>query len=125
MKLILYVALLFTSALAFAQDSGSISGNVLDFESSNQPLTFAKVSIKETGKKVLTDENGYFLFKNLNVGDYTLVISFIGYDTKTLKIKATYNTKKTAVVLEPSTISLDDFIATMASTDSKTAAIDK
>ena len=49
MKHIIYIAIFFISALSFAQNTGSISGNLLDFESNNDPLMFAKVLIKETG----------------------------------------------------------------------------
>lgn len=124
MKPVLYIALFLLSALSFAQSTGSISGNVLDFESDNAPLMLAKVTIKETGEKVLADENGFFKFENLKDGEYTLVSSFIGYDTKTLKIKVAADAKKTEFVLEPSTLSLDDFILTMASADNtKTTSV--
>ncbi len=122
MKSILYIALLFFTTVSFAQGSRSISGHVLDFESGNTPLTLAKVSIKETGAQVLTNEKGFFIFENLKEGTYTLISSFIGYDKKVLKIKASANANKTEIILEPSTISLDDFITTMANADTNTAS---
>ncbi len=118
MKHIFYTALFFISALSFAQNTGSISGNLLDFESNNYPLMFAKVLIKETGAEVLSDEKGLFKFENLSDGDYTLVSSFVGYDTKESKIKVESNKTTTLkITLEPSTISLDDLIFTIASID--------
>lgn len=117
MKQILYLAIFFISALSYAQNAGSISGNLLDYESNNNPLIYAKVSIKETGAQVLSNETGFFKFENLSNGEYTLVSSFIGYETKESKIKVTSNSTNIKLVLKPSTISLEDFISTMASTD--------
>lgn len=120
MKRIIYIAIFFISALTYAQDSGSINGNVLDFESNNQPLIFTKVSIKETGAESLSDEKGVFKFENLNDGEYTLVSSFTGYETKETKITVASNKIATAkIILEASTISLEDLMSTMASADVK------
>ena len=117
MKNIIYIAIFFISALSYAQETGSISGNLLDFESNNEPLIFAKVTIKETGAEILSDEKGYFKFKNLKAGEYTLVTSFTGYETKETKITVASDTSAIKLVLEPSTLSLEDLVATMASVD--------
>ena len=119
MKHIIYTALFFISALSFAQENtGTISGNLLDFESNNEPLMFAKVSIKETGAEILSDEKGFFKFDNLKNGEYTLVSSFVGYETKESKIKVeSNNSTALKITLEPSTISLEDLVFTIASVD--------
>lgn len=117
MKHIIYVVIFFISALSYAQSSGSINGSVLDFDSNNEPLMFAKVSIKETGAEVLSDEKGFFKFENLSDGEYTLVSSFTGYETKESKTNVASNATHIKLVLEPSTISLEDLVSTMASTD--------
>ena len=124
MKHIFYTALFFISALSFAQNTGSISGNLLDFESNNDPLMFAKVLIKETGAEVLSDEKGLFKFENLKNGDYTLVSSFVGYDTKESKINVESNKITTLkITLEPSTLSLEDLVFTIASVDTPQTSI--
>ena len=123
MKHIIYIAIFFISALSFAQENtGTISGNLLDFESNNQPLMFAKISIKETGADILSDEKGFFKFENLKNGEYTLVSSFTGYATKEAKIKVASNSTNIKLVLEPSTISLEDLVSTMASIDNSTSS---
>lgn len=121
MKHIIYTVLFFISALSYAQSTGTIKGNLLDSESNNEPLMFAKVIIKETGAQVLSNEKGFFKFENLSVGEYTLVSSFTGYKTKEIKIKVRpdyaeiYN-----ISLSASTVSLDDLVMTFTS-----ASIDK
>ncbi|GAA4895252.1 hypothetical protein GCM10023311_19960 [Flaviramulus aquimarinus] len=123
MKHIIYIAFFFISALAYAQDTGSINGNLLDFESNNDPLMFAKVSIKETGAEVLSDENGSFKFENLNDATYTLVFSFVGYDTKEMQTKViSGKSSPIKLALQASTISLEDLVSTMASTDHSTSS---
>ena len=117
MKHILYIAIFFISALSYAQEAGSISGKVLDFESNSEPLIFAKVSIKETGSEVLSDEKGFFKFENLKTGEYTLVSTFTGDETKETKITVAANNTNIKLVLEPSSLSLEDLVATMASVE--------
>jgi len=124
MKHIIYTALFFISALSFAQNTGSISGNLLDFESNNAPLMFAKVLIKETGAEALSDEKGLFKFENLKDGEYTLVSSFVGYDTKESKINVESNKITTLkITLKPSTLSLEDLVFTIASVDKPQTSI--
>ncbi|MFV9551608.1 carboxypeptidase-like regulatory domain-containing protein [Algibacter sp. PT7-4] len=120
MKHILYIALFFISAISYSQSTGSISGKLVDFESNNEPLMFAKITIKETGTEVLSDEKGFFKFDNLIDGEYTLVSSFVGYQTKELKVKS--NTNNIKFALEANTISLEDLVLTMASADNNSSS---
>ncbi|KAA5827681.1 carboxypeptidase-like regulatory domain-containing protein [Algibacter amylolyticus] len=122
MKHIIYITLFFISALSFGQDTGAIHGNLLDFESNNEPLILAKVVLKETGAQVLSDDKGFFKFDNLENGEYTLVSSFVGYNTKETKITIASDAALVKVILEPSTLSLEDLMATMASADNSASA---
>ncbi len=68
--------------------TGKITGTVLD-TSSNVPVEFATVVLKDakTDKEVngtLTDADGNFKLTEIPTGTYTLVLSFIGYETKTV-----------------------------------------
>ena len=120
MKQFLIVSIFFISALGFAQETGSVNGRLLDLESNNAPLLYGAVLIKETGTKVLSDENGLFKFENLAEGTYTLVSSFTGYETQETKIEITSNKSINITLnLAASTISLDDLMMAIASTDSK------
>lgn len=121
MKHILYIVIFFISALSYAQETGSVNGTLLDFESENEPLMFAKVSIKETGAEVLSNEKGYFKFENLKNGEYTLICSFVGYETKESKITVASKSTNIQLMLSPNTISLEDLVLTMASADNGTS----
>lgn len=118
MKYIILIAGFFVTTFSFAQHNGSIKGSVLDIESNNAPLLYAKVLIKETGAEVLSDEKGLFKFENLKDGNYTLVSSFTGYETKALKVKTqSGKTTKVKMFLGASSVSLDELMQTFASTE--------
>lgn len=70
--------------------TGSIRGKVID-AADKKGVMFANVSLKnnrtnEFIKGVATDENGRFVLDNLEKGEYTLHISFIGYTPYTDQI---------------------------------------
>ncbi|WP_234733676.1 TonB-dependent receptor domain-containing protein [Tellurirhabdus bombi] len=65
-----------------------ITGVVMD-PTLNKPVEFATVALldPETGKPVggiTSDENGKFAINNVAAGTYKVVISFIGYESKTI-----------------------------------------
>ncbi|MCF7567398.1 carboxypeptidase-like regulatory domain-containing protein [Sabulilitoribacter arenilitoris] len=126
MRKILLIAIFFVTAFSFAQQTGSVQGYLLDLESNNEPLIYAKVVIKETGSEALSDEKGLFKFDNLKAGKYTLVSSFVGYETKESTIKV-INGKSINIKLhlKADSISIDDLMLTLASTDKKDTAINK
>ena len=77
----IYIALfLLISAIAFSQTNGTIQGTVYDKEVSNEPLPFANVFIKGTTIGTTTEFEGTYTLK-AEPGTYTLVFSFIGYQT--------------------------------------------
>ncbi|MDP5044068.1 MAG: TonB-dependent receptor, partial [Leeuwenhoekiella sp.] len=69
------------TAGAFAQGSGSIVGVLSDKEVNNEPLPFATVQIKGTTKGTTTDFDGLYEIANVEAGSYTVVFSFVGYET--------------------------------------------
>ena len=123
MKNILLIATFLISAMSFGQN-GVIKGSLSDMESNNDPLMFAKVSIKELGAETLTDENGLFTFENVENGSYTLVYSFVGYESKENHIEVLSGKTSTAkAALKASTISLEELMLTLASNDSEPTPI--
>ena len=84
MKYFLFVAtLLFYYTSIFAQ----ISGSVINAE--RQPVAFANVILlyaKDSSlvKNILTDTSGNYVFKDIPTGNYHLLISNAGYQTKIL-----------------------------------------
>ena len=67
--------------MSASANPGSVSGKIID-KATKEPIGYASVSIKE-GEKVITgaisQENGNFEIKNLELKAYTLEVQFIGY----------------------------------------------
>lgn len=80
-KVTLTVLLFFSFIIGFAQN-GSIAGKVLDKEVNNEPLPFSNISIKGTTKGTTSDLDGLYQITEVAPGTYTLVVSFVGYETK-------------------------------------------
>ncbi|AWA29847.1 TonB-dependent receptor [Flavobacterium magnum] len=82
----LKIALIFFVAGIFsmnAQNQGSVSGKVTDSQT-NTPISYATIVIKADDKITtggITDDNGNFEIKNLELKKYTVEIQFIGYKT--------------------------------------------
>jgi len=85
-KAILIFAVLFASAMIFAQSNVlTVNGTVTDAET-QQPLPGVSVVEKETNKRMVTDINGCFSIK-VEKGKI-LVFSYIGYVTQEVKVSS-------------------------------------
>lgn len=80
MKLKFLILTLFTFALSFAQNKGTVTGTVTDKDLGNETLPFASVSIKGMPIATNTDENGVYTL-SVPEGSHTLVVAFLGYIT--------------------------------------------
>jgi len=81
MKNFLLLSFLLIVSVIQAQESGSIAGKLSDREMSGEPLPFANVLIKGSTKGTTSDYDGLYLLNKLEPGTYTVVFSFIGYET--------------------------------------------
>ncbi|MDO4229296.1 MAG: TonB-dependent receptor [Capnocytophaga sp.] len=86
MNKILSTFFMLFSATLMAQTAFSITGIVTDQEMQGEPLSFANVIVKEAKKGTITDANGMFKL-DLEAGNYTLMVSYIGYEEKEIPIK--------------------------------------
>lgn len=72
--------------LSFAQSGGTIRGNVYD-EDTGEPIIYGNVLLEGTNYGTNTDFDGFFSLGNLPAGDYTLKLTYIGYDSVIADIK--------------------------------------
>ncbi len=107
-KNLLMAVLLLTSAAVFAQTK--LSGKVVD--ESNQPLPGASVVVQGTSTGTSTDFDGNFSFEVSN-SNGTIVVSFVGYKSKTVSFSGTKNFG--SVSLAPSSETLDEIVITATS----------
>jgi len=80
------------SICAYAQSSATISGVVKD---ETEVISGALVSVKETKNRTATNDRGYYELKNLSPGNYTIVISYLGYLKQTKQVTVIANQKLT------------------------------
>lgn len=103
--------LVFTDSFAQGQ-SGSVQGEVVE-ASTGDPLPGANVFLQGTNKGASVDVNGAFEITDIEAGDYTLVIRFIGY--KDYRQEITVNEGQSldvSVELETESIGLDEVVVT-------------
>ena len=126
MKNIFFSLLVLTTAVLSAQKTGSIVGTLTDKAMNNEPLPFANVVLKGTTKGTTSDFYGLYEIPNLEPGTYTVVYSFLGYETVEIpevKVEAGKVTSidvpmvATGVALEGVTVT------TVARKDSETALL--
>ncbi|TYB78488.1 TonB-dependent receptor [Bizionia myxarmorum] len=113
MKYLLLNLIIFTSFLAHANNPGSLVGKLTDKEYNNEPLPYANVIIKGSTKGTTTDMDGLYSIDNLEPGTYTIVFSFVGYQTQ--EIEANIIAGKVTEINLPMAISaasLDEVIIT-------------
>ncbi|MEL6484512.1 MAG: carboxypeptidase-like regulatory domain-containing protein [Bacteroidota bacterium] len=75
------LGLLLTLSLTAQSTTGSIVGKLIDKEQNNEPLAFANVLIKGTTQGTTSDFDGLYEIANVEPGVYTVVYSFLGYET--------------------------------------------
>lgn len=83
--LTLILSLLVTATLFSQKSNALVRGNVYD-SNGGQPVPFANVILRGTSQGGTTDVNGFYQISDVKPGDYTLFVSFIGYDSIEAKI---------------------------------------
>jgi iron complex outermembrane recepter protein len=82
------VGFLSLSLSAFAQETGTITGQVFN-PYTGQNVRYAEVSIVETSASATTDAEGMYRFNNIPVGQATVTLLFTGYEFQTVKVNVT------------------------------------
>ncbi len=76
----------------------SLIGKIVD--SSSVPLFRASVEITEFKLKTITDVNGIFSFDNLTQGEYSIKVTYVGFEDKLIKLTINKN-ESVEIVLKP------------------------
>jgi outer membrane receptor protein involved in Fe transport len=105
-----YLAILFLiiSFPVLAHNAGNITGTVTDSQS-GYPLIGVNVQLKNSLIGTTTDINGDFSFKNIQIGTYDVVFSFIGYETTERNVEVLENRTDTLnITLEESVTGIEE-----------------
>ncbi len=76
----LFVFCLSLTQVSLKAQEATVRGFLYE-EESGEPAIFANVVLKGTNFGASTDVNGYFLISKIPPGDYTLMVTYLGFDT--------------------------------------------
>ncbi|TSA23759.1 TonB-dependent receptor [bacterium] len=77
--IVLLVSLFMITSFAFAAGAGNLAGKVTN-EKNGDPIANANIYVEGTEFGMLTRNNGTFLLKNVPEGNYTVAVSYLGYE---------------------------------------------
>lgn len=127
MRKLLFGLLLLATVQLTAQETGRIMGELKDKDFNDEPLAFANILIDGTTKGTTSDFDGLYEIANVEPGTYTVVYSFLGYETitKTDVIVETGTATTINVALSAATgVALQEAIVTGTTTkESETALL--
>jgi hypothetical protein len=108
MKKIL-IAINFLAICILAHGQGMVTGKVIGKE--NEILPGAHVLINEIATGTIADEYGNFRLKNISPGNYTVTVSFVGYESYTQSLYVADNSHAVlACRLTPGDVQLNDLV---------------
>jgi len=97
---------------AAAQESASVRGFVRD-SSTGETLLQANVVVKGTSRGTATNNDGYYTLGGLAPGTYTLVFSYLGYETRAEEVTLeTSEERRLDVRLLPADLQADEVVVT-------------
>ena len=107
-KLTTLLTLALLSFSIYAQQSGAITGTVVD--QNGKPLANANVYLKNTNYGTSSNEQGIYKLANITTGNYVLVVSEIGYKTFTSQSVRVEGNVTMNIQLREDVSSLDDVV---------------
>lgn len=107
LAVLLVVAVLPTESVA--QESGSISGRVVD-AATGQPLGGVQIGIIGTNRGTVTNQEGRFLLPGVPAGRVTIEVNFIGYERVTREVTVGASAVTLNFELEPDILRLDELV---------------
>lgn len=93
------------SLSCFAQ--GSLKGTLTD-DFNGEPLIGASIFVENLGKGTVTDLTGAFKLNNITNGKSTLVINYVGYETKRMEVTVNGDTDLGAIALKSAEMGLEE-----------------
>ena len=92
------------------KEGNVITGHVIE-KGSEAGIAYATVLIVETGKGTVTNDEGYFRFKDIPAGEYTLKVQMMGYATQTKRVTVSKEfTVDMHFVMEEDVIQVDEVV---------------
>ena len=89
LRYVVLIAFLFCTAFGFAQKRGhTITVNITE-RPTREPIVMATLQLQPSGAMAVSDMNGRAEIRNVQPGDYTLQVSYVGFEPIQTRIKVT------------------------------------
>jgi hypothetical protein len=108
----MFLSLLLITSPVMAQSKGMIIGRVVDSDGGGY-LPGANIMLKGTILGASTDREGVFVIKDVPMGTYDLVVSYIGYEDYTTQVtvsESAYVVRMTEIPLKISALQTDEVV---------------
>lgn len=127
MKKFLFLTALITCVLAASGQTSTVRGFVYSKET-GEPILYTNVYLYKTSYGIATDVDGFYNITKIPPGKYTLMVSYMGYDTLQVEISLKPGEILTKnLYMTPSSVTLESFSVTAdkveAKTETKTSVI--
>ncbi len=112
MKFKILMLFIVATLQAGISQKADIRGHVYD-KTTGEPLAFANVNVIGTTLGSLTDDRGFYIISSVPVGEYSVMATYLGYDTMTVKlnlrkgqvINQNFSIRETGINLEEISVS--------------------
>lgn len=94
---LIFIMMLLAATSIAQQYTGSIKGKIITVD--NQPAEGVSILVKNSAKNAVADNSGAFELKNLQAGNYTLLVSLIGFKDEEKEVTVA-NNQSTAVSIQ-------------------------
>ncbi|MEO6979553.1 MAG: carboxypeptidase-like regulatory domain-containing protein, partial [Mucilaginibacter sp.] len=123
-SVLVYLVLAAGNVAVFAQGTGKIVGKVIDTKTS-ESLIGATAGIQGTATGTATDVEGRYILGGITAGKYTVVVKYIGYETKSIsdiEVKPGFVTQLD-ITLRPSASTLGEVVVRATYRQESTGAL--
>ncbi len=114
------LSLLLTAFFATTVFAGRITGTITDDK--GKPLPYASISVKEKGSGTTANQEGHYSLE-LNPGDYTIVVQYVGFAKQEKKVHIDNTDKQLDFTLVPQQLQLNDVVVSSSREDPAYAII--
>lgn len=115
----LMIVFALTASHLAAQGGGGVRG-VVQNQQTGSPVPGALVLLRESNLRSQTNDNGQFVLNDVPAGDYTVVVTSIGFSPLTSRVHVTTGaTANLTLRLNPAAVNLRDLVVTASKTETE------